>query len=62
VTNLAIHWLSLEHPAGQRTYAAILTCAITAFIGVVALRSVVILARRWSVAADTSPGQVREPA
>jgi tellurite resistance protein len=62
VTNLAIHWLSLEHPAGQRTYAAILACAITAFIGVVALGSVVVLARRWSVATITSRGQVREPA
>jgi tellurite resistance protein len=52
VTNLAIRWLSLEHPAGQRAYAAILACAITAFIGAVTLGSVVVLARRWSAAAS----------
>jgi hypothetical protein len=32
------------------TGVAILVCAITAFIGVVALGSVVVLARRWSAA------------
>jgi tellurite resistance protein len=46
VIGLAIRWLALEHPAGQRTYAVILTCAISVFIGAVALGSIVALARR----------------
>jgi tellurite resistance protein len=46
VSNLAIRWLALEHPAGQRTIAAVLTALITAFIGAIAVGSVVVLARR----------------
>ena len=46
VSNLAIRWLALEHPGGQRTIAAVLTAVITAFIGAIAVGSVVVLARR----------------
>jgi tellurite resistance protein len=46
VTNLGIRWLALEHVDGRRTYAAVLTCAISVFIAAVALGSLVALARR----------------
>lgn len=46
VTQLAVRWLALEHPVGWPTYAAILTAAITAFIGLIAVGSLVALARR----------------
>jgi tellurite resistance protein len=46
VTGLAIRWLALENPAGQRTLAAILTVAITVFIGGIAVGSLVVLAQR----------------
>lgn len=46
VTGLAIRWLSLEDVSSQRTWAAILTAAITAFIGAISVGSVVALARR----------------
>jgi tellurite resistance protein len=45
VTELAVRWLALEHPAGQRTYAALLTTAISAFVGAIAIASLVTIAR-----------------
>jgi hypothetical protein len=45
VTELAVRWLALEHPAGQRTYAALLTTAISAFICAIAIASLVTIAR-----------------
>ena len=50
VTALAVRWLALEHPAGERLYAAILIAAITAFIGAIALGSVIALARHLRTA------------
>ena len=50
VAALALQWLALEHPAGQRTYAAILTAAITALIGAIAVGSLIALARRVNAA------------
>ena len=47
VIALAIRFMAAEHTAGQRTYATILTCAITAFIAAVAIGSVIALARRF---------------
>lgn len=45
VTELAVRWLALEHPAGQRTYAALLTTAISGFVCAIALASLVTIAR-----------------
>jgi tellurite resistance protein len=45
VTELAVRWLALEHPAGQRTYAALLTAAISGFVCAIALASLVTIAR-----------------
>jgi tellurite resistance protein len=50
VTELAVRWLALEHPAGQRTYAALLTSAISAFICAIAIASLVTIARRVNTA------------
>jgi tellurite resistance protein len=47
VAGLAIRWIAIEHPAGQRTYATIVTSAITIFIATIAVGSVLALARRW---------------
>ena len=43
---VATERVPLEHPAGHRVYAAIPTAAITAFIGTIALGSVIALTRR----------------
>jgi hypothetical protein len=46
VSGLAIRWLALEHPASQRVYATIGAVAITAWIGGIAVGSLVVLGRR----------------
>jgi tellurite resistance protein len=50
VTELAVRWLALEHPAGQRTYAALLTTAISAFVCAIAIASLVTIARHVNTA------------
>lgn len=58
VTSLAVHWLALEHPAGDRVYAAILTAAVTAFIGVIAVASLIALGRRLGAATSATPTRI----
>jgi tellurite resistance protein len=50
VTELAVRWLALEHPAAQRTYAALLTTAISAFVCAIAIASLVTMARHVNTA------------
>jgi tellurite resistance protein len=42
----ALDWLNLKRPVGYQAYAVIVLALITGFIGIVAVRSLILLARR----------------
>ena len=46
VALLALHWLALTHPTGQRPLAWVVCGAVTVLVGSIAIRTVVALARR----------------
>ena len=46
VATAGVHWLQALHPAGATTWQYVLLAMITAFIGAIALRTVVAIARR----------------
>ena len=46
VALLALHWLALTHPAGQRTLAWLVWSAVTVLVAAIAVRTVVALVRR----------------
>lgn len=46
VALLALHWLALAHPAGQRVLAWLVCGAVTALVAAIAVRTVVALIRR----------------
>jgi tellurite resistance protein len=71
VALLALHWLALAHPTGQRTLAWLTCGAVTLLVGAIAVRTVVALARRDLIApmprrvrasADARRGAVAEAA
>jgi tellurite resistance protein len=46
VALLALHWLALTHPAGQRALAWLVCSAVTVLVAAIAVRTVVALGRR----------------
>lgn len=53
VSLLALHWLALAHPAGQRFLAWLVCGAVTALVAAIAARTVVAITRRDLVVAPT---------
>ena len=56
VASYALDWLSLKHPAGEQVYGAIVLALITGFIAVIAVRSLISLARGQFLAARVPTG------
>lgn len=56
----ALDWLNFKHPAGQRAYGVIVLALITGFIGVIAVRSLILLARGQFLPGPT-PAAAPEP-
>jgi tellurite resistance protein len=54
----ALEWLGLKHPAGQRAYGGVVLALVTGFIAIIAIRSLIQLARgQFLPARDPSPGR-----